>query len=259
MRKGSARHRKPSYQTGSVKSLDELIGLARSTASIRLKQSIFPPSLSAGSDEQKSRRVQWEEFLKSALGDEAIKLGSRLLNQQLWLWGRDVPAQGENLLLRYGFLRHGIPQGRMGCSCYSLSTRNGGSIGLWGFGIFFGKPEFGGIYLRRYEFLPRRAKSHRLEKIGWCEQDLMEFQIPDGICEQESTFTLLAECCGWIASYEEWVAKTLGTEYRREGLDQWTSPVCKADEIPDLWREMERLCRGNIRAGQNDSNGISSD
>jgi len=257
MRKGTLPHRKPP-RTTSVKSLDELIGIPHSTASFRLKQTILSAGPPANTKEQSFHRNEWEGLLSRTLGDEAVKFGSKLLSQQHWLWGRDVLAKSGNLLLGYGFSRHAIPQGRTGCSCYSLQRKHGGSIGLWGFGIFFGNPEFGGMYLRRFEFFPRSVKCHRLEKIGWCEQDLMEFQIPAGIPQQKSTLALLAECCDWIASYEDWGRKTFGEYFRQEGLDQWSSPVCQADAISGLWREMGQLCRGTISASFNDSGEFSS-
>lgn len=233
--------------TGVVRSVDELIGMKRSTASLRLKQSLWSMKGVEKPAPKKNLREEWERYLRENLGIELVKLGRELLNQQMWLWGRDVSESERNLLLRYGFTRHGIPHGRMGCSCYSLTTGKGRSIALWGFGMFFGCPNSGGIYLRRYEFLPQLANSHRLTKIGWCEHEIIDFRTPEGESEFAQGLHLLAECCRWIGKYEEWVLRVAGSVARQRGVASWQNPTCPAAEIAQRWKELENACRVRCR------------
>lgn len=95
--------------------------------------------------------------------------GAALMHQQCWLWGQDVKRPQENVLLDYGFTRHRAPETECtrGCTGYELLLPDGRAIVLWGFGLFLGDRDLGGMYVKRYGFSPRWLKESRLSLPIW--------------------------------------------------------------------------------------------
>ena len=169
----------------------------------------------------------------SALPHNLKKRGRLLMNQQCWLWGRDVKRPEGNLLIEYGFERLRPPEGQEGASQYTLRLGENLFVRLWGFGFYFGGVN--GLFLNRFDFTPRRA-----EFADTWQADSMSrlpvFQNPD----------LLPAALAWIARYEEWVIENVGTRYRRKALFGWNSAILKPEYIPKAWRGLaEEIYRGD--------------
>lgn len=132
------------------------------------------------------------------------KRGSSLLHAQCWAWGQDIRHHEGNLLLRYGFERLRPPNHLSGCSQYTC-TREGVTIRLWGFGVYIGQTQ--GMYLNRFEFMPRHAK----RADAWTPA-----QVGHGprLRDPELLLTFLR----WICDFESWVEETVGRRYRQAVL-----------------------------------------
>jgi hypothetical protein len=88
--------------------------------------------------------------------------GKRLLGQQLWCWGRDIARPQGNLLVEFGFRRHRANDlDRDGSSCYRIDA-DAQHVALWGFGMFYGRRGWGGLYLDRFSFRPQWANIEAL-------------------------------------------------------------------------------------------------
>lgn len=159
------------------------------------------------------------------------------MNQQCWLWGLDVRREAGNLLLARGFERVRAADGSSASSQYTLRVGHERRIRLWGFGIFYGNGDEG-IYLNRFEFLPRLAT---LNGNRW--HGASEFQ---GLTAARDT-VLLREVVHWIAGYEQWVLGEYGAGYRRACLAGWKKRHVAAEELPTAWEELAEALERPVR------------
>jgi hypothetical protein len=162
--------------------------------------------------------------------------GSLQLNQQCWVWGQDVRRAEGNLLLESGFVRRRAEDGSLASSQYTLEVRAGMCLRLWGYGLYFGEIQGSGIYLNRFEFLPRVAVSdgERWHGVG----EFTELALA-------ADTVLLGEAIRAIANYERWVLSTFGVAYRRACLAGWSKrqldPVASPVEWETLAHRLESL------------------
>ncbi len=170
------------------------------------------------------------EFIEHAVG---------LLSQQVWCWGRDILRPEGNWLLEIGFERIEPPANRQPCSSvYSLGLPQGRCVVLRGFGVFYGDRERGGVFLPRYQFLPRYTKQATLERPPWSDSDLPSLRPPS---KSQSPFcaSLTLDLIDWIRTYEVNVVDRLGIEYRRSTLVKWDDGKQRftpAEEMARAWR-----------------------
>ena len=168
------------------------------------------------------------------------RFAERLFGQQLWCWGRDIQFPAGNLLIRYGFSRH-RERGVDGSTCYRLDSGSR-HIALWGFGIWYGRRELGGIYLDRFRFVPRWGNFESLALgIHW-PKDLPPCGRPHGPRQWKCAHRLCREMLAWIASYERWVQREAGLDYRRQCVATWLRPLIAAQRMPAAWRLLQRRC-----------------
>ena len=163
------------------------------------------------------------------------RFGGRLLSQQLWCWGRDIAYPDGNLLMRFGFERHRDSDADARSTCYRLD-QDELHVALWGFGMFFGLREFGGLYLNRFEFCPDSAPIESISlSIHWPDQ-LPIFDRPYGQDQWQRARKLWESLLFWISEYERWVLDVVGLDYRNECVETWLRPFVLADRIPDAWQ-----------------------
>jgi|GEM_PF-626943 len=174
-----------------------------------------------------------------------------LLSQQVWCWGRDIVRPEGNWLLEVGFNRTEPPAHREECSSvYVLELPEKRCVLLRGFGVFYGDPQHGGIFLPRYEFLPRYTADATLEKPPWSSADLPDFELPNW-SQRASCAALTLDLLDWIRSYEVDIVDRLGIEYRRSTLlewDDWERPVVPADRMMSAWQELALRIADNFDA-----------
>lgn len=168
----------------------------------------------------------------------AKHFGSELMQQQLWCWGRDIEYPQENLLMRFGFQRyrdevHSQPRS----TCYRLD-QDQMHIAMWGFGVFFGQLEHGGIFVGRFDFAPEWAGIESLSLgIHWIG-DLPAFSRPRGREQWSHAHQLWNQFLAWVEDYERWVLETIGREYRDQCVASWLRPLIAAEQIPTAWQSI---------------------
>ncbi|NYF77796.1 hypothetical protein [Granulicella arctica] len=188
--------------------------------------------------------------------------GSLLLNQQCWVWGRDVLHPEGNLLLEYGFERQRCPEKTSTSTQYTLhlpllpqptsptGAHTARVVRLWGFGLFFSdhltrldQTEYSGIFLNRFEFVARSVQ----KLPAFCAaRDMASLKRADEL-------TLLPDALRWIAGYEDWVIRRFGTHYRDRCLATWNKRRISPDQVSPAWlrlaQEIEashtRFCRSS--------------
>ena len=163
--------------------------------------------------------------------------GQKLLHWQCWIWGRDIVRPEGNLLLEAGYLRRRPPEGEAGTSWYTRSLPDGDSLVLWGFGVLYGTPREGGVYLNRYQFRPVWLPSETVREPIWKADMIPTGQTPPS---PRMPVDLTVAAIRRIADYEEWALARCGVEYRRAVLRKWNRPSERPSPqtLPQAWRTL---------------------
>ena len=171
-----------------------------------------------------------------------ISRAVKLLSQQVWCWGRDIERIEGNWLEEIGFERI---EPTFRCenydSIYSLELSNGKRVILRAFGVFYGNNQKEGIYLPRYEFLPKYLRQFNIINLPWEKNDLPELHFPNN-SEVSNCVRLVTELVNWIRTYEENVANILGLDYRKSTLYEWqkiVGSIIPAKNMISEWRFVE--------------------
>lgn len=172
-----------------------------------------------------------------------VDRAQNLINQQIWCWGQDILRPKGNWLLQMGFDQTQRPEDRKDCSSvYTLELPGGRCVVLRGFGVFYGDPARGGVYLPRFNFQPQYTVQSRLVRPPWTDADLPVFVTPTADQRRVCT-TLTLDLMQWIGGYEEGVLQRLGIAYRNGTLKKWDNgkrSVIPADQVPAAWRELSQ-------------------
>ena len=178
----------------------------------------------------------WTNQLAASPVDSSQK-AAKLLNQQIWCWGRDIECASGNWLVEYGFERTEKPAGSKAASLYRLELAPNSRIVLRGFGIFCGDDRWGGMFLPRFEFDPMFTPAADLLQPAWSTDHLPPLFKPQQ-SERSCCIWLLLMLIDWICDYETWIANQVGLEYRAETLREWQvkqEPV-PAEQMCAAWR-----------------------
>jgi hypothetical protein len=178
------------------------------------------------------------------LPDRLKNRGTKLFTQQAWGWGCDVRRAAGNLLLTHGFARLRRPEGVDGSSMYLLQPDSATQIGLWTFGMFYGQSDCGGLYLDRFHFDPRLTRAVALPPAIWRPEGLPPFDRPSDVADRARLAHLLLAAIDWIVGYETAVLTTLGVDYRRQCLAQWSRAkfALPPEQLPPQWQALRADC-----------------
>jgi len=157
-----------------------------------------------------------------------------LLEQQFWLFGRDVILSPRNALVEYGLRRHAKPQGRQDGSCYANRTRQGTVLALWGFGAYFAEQQ--GVLITRRSLTPLVSEM-ALDPVGvWSPDELLVRAAH--AADASFALPLLARLCRWFAQYEEWILTVRPVGYDIRSLTGWHKIVVPRINMAAVWREL---------------------
>lgn len=164
----------------------------------------------------------------------ARRHGTRLLNQQFWLWGQDIRRQEGNVLLHHGFERMRPPDAVQGSRCYTLRLDPQRTVVLWGFGLFYGDQAHGGLYLSRFRLSPLLGASADAPVGVWTPA-----QLPPSPNRQRRTIgPVLAPC---LSPHSDGSALTSPGSSRKWDLRTGTS-ASPADYAPPARRGTAQPC-----------------
>jgi hypothetical protein len=189
--------------------------------------------LKAGEDEAVTQRTRLGQGW--CMPKTVRRFGSRLLAQELWCVGRDIEHPNDNLLMRYGFERYRDRETSDRSTCYRLD-RDELHVALWGFGMFFGKRELGGLFLGRVEFCPDWAPIESVSLAIHWPDDLPKFTRPHGLDQWRRARELWTSMLLWVSEYEQWIIETAGLEYRQQCVASWLRPFVHADQMAPAWQ-----------------------
>lgn len=167
------------------------------------------------------------------------RFGDNLMSQQVWCWGRDVECRDGNLLMQFGFERYRDNDTADRSTCYRLDQGEL-HVCLWGFGMFFGSRELGGLYLNRFDFVPAWAPVESVSLAVHWPDELPVFSRPRGESQWLRARKLWKQSMLWIADYESWVRKSAGIRYRRYCVETWMRPFVRPEKKVAAWRFLSR-------------------
>lgn len=185
-----------------------------------------------------SGRTDNESARWSGALNKVRKIGTTLLDQQLWCWGQDIRRAEGNALLAYGFTRHRVPEGKHGSPAYEWRGSGRSRVILWGFGFFYGDGDRGGLFLQRYKFAPKQTAAVDFSLPIWKPEQLPELTHPRGVEAWCCVFGLLTQGLAWIGDYERWIISEYGLDYRQQCTDAWKKKCIPAHEMAAKWHEL---------------------
>lgn len=166
------------------------------------------------------------------------ELGSLLLHQQCWHFGQDVKSCHGNLLLTAGFERTRPPSGLQASSRYLRIHADRPALCLWAFGLMAFHPGEGGIYVNRYNFVPRWVPDAE-EALGFWKPAFFDHCAPPLTYRTiRRSRQLLRHVLLSFAAYEEDVIARCGIEYRRQSLHGWRLPAILPSRMAFEWRSL---------------------
>ena len=173
----------------------------------------------------------------SAISGARRHKGQELLHRQCWNWGRDIVRPDGNLLLEAGFVKRRPPDGEAGSSCYTLAFPGSERLMLWGFGLLYGTPRTGRIFLNRYQFRPRWLPLETVQEPIWNPAMVPAAQPPPS---PRVAVDLTVAALRRIADYEEWALARCGLEYRRAIMPDEDRPSERLppQTLPAAWRAL---------------------
>ncbi|MEZ6143667.1 MAG: hypothetical protein R3B84_24145 [Zavarzinella sp.] len=177
---------------------------------------------------------------------------AKLLDQQLWCWGRDILHPKGNLLLDLGMCRYRDANHQKDGTMYSASTNEGNIVWLWGFGIMCCSPQGDGVFLQRSRFEPKRLR-HRPPRPVHYWHDLPLIQKTATRTETNQMQAMLKQLFLWISQYEHWIAETQGVSYRQSTIEaapkKYQVPGAKlAWQWSQLAKKLHRLNTSDLPA-----------
>lgn len=176
--------------------------------------------------------------------DDFRGLCQLLLHQQCWCWGQDIRHPEGNLLLAHGFERVRPPAHVQGSTRYQLRLSARSTVTLWGFGLYYARCGRGGVYLNRYDCVPRFCHQAGFLENVWT-RDALPLSCSTGCAygHEPETVYLVVKATEWISRYEQWVLGQFGLSYRKDVLREWHEPAVLPDSLPSEWLRLGLLAR----------------
>jgi hypothetical protein len=168
---------------------------------------------------------------------------SQLFDQQMWCFGRDIMRTQGNILLDLGMCQYRSNNPESNSTMYTCAVEPKGMLFLWGFGVMYTEPGFGGVFLARYDFLPKWTPResamgvHRMEDLG-------TLLNPGTRIEISRMRHLLPQMTRWFARYEHYIVETYGIDYRDRCLEMRSqAPVVPAPKMAREWEQTAKKCK----------------
>lgn len=175
-----------------------------------------------------------------------IKLSNRMFDQQMWCWGCDIRNSNGNKMIEYGFskLKNGTEKDSP--SQYSI-IYNEHKIFLWGFGGLIRQSKDNAIFIRRYDFYPKRLESVPEDLMANNPKDIKRLFVKDKSLLYECDYNLLKVFYDLIMDYESWIIKQLGSEYREYTLSIWIKKkIVDTENLILTWRKLNDFLNNNL-------------
>jgi hypothetical protein len=172
---------------------------------------------------------------RTCIATETRRLGRRLFNQPLWLWGQDIRRPEGNALITYGFERTRPPEGLKAGNVYRVALGEGRELSLWGFGLYLRDAAIGGIFMPRFTFIPQVTTCTARPDDVWSAAQLAGCRPPRDAAQWARARSLLLPVLRWIVEYERWIVRLRGPHYRCACIAPWPHQPIAAKRLIDEW------------------------
>lgn len=172
---------------------------------------------------------------RTCIATETRRLGRRLFNQQLWLWGQDIRRPEGNALITYGFERIRPPERLKAGNVYRVALGEGGELSLWGFGLYYRNAAVGGIFMPRFTFVPQVTSCTAPPDGVWSAAQLSGCRPPRDAAQWTLARSLFLPVLRWIVDYERWIVTLRGPQYRCDCVAPWPHQPIAAERIIAEW------------------------
>jgi hypothetical protein len=189
---------------------------------------------------RKSAEKEWRRGATRLFGrvsTPASRRAAKLVDQQFWLWGRDVMHDEGNGLIRAGFVKLPAPEGRPGCSCYEWNDGKS-LLRLWGFGLIYARNDHA-IVLPREVFGPCLVRDDWAASVGWTIEDLPRHSAPDDD-EDRLCRDLMIDLCTVVEQHERWVTRTYRDGAREAALAAWKKRCTVGANVAADWAALRQ-------------------
>jgi len=167
-----------------------------------------------------------------------IKLSNKMFDQQMWCWGCDIRNNSGNKMIEYGFNKVRTSDDKDVPSQYSINYKDH-LILLWGFGGLIRQNNNKAIFIRRYDFYPKRLESVPENFLASDIKDIKKYFVKDKSLLYEIDYNLLSIFYDLIIDYEHWIIKQMGTEYRQHTLNIWIKKkIVNAENLISTWKDL---------------------
>jgi hypothetical protein len=172
-----------------------------------------------------------------ALPPEPGSLLARMLDRQMWCWGRDIRSPGGNLLVELGYRRR--PGSGVRSTEYAACDGRH-LLRLWGFGVMLVPVAGPALALQRNFPDPLLVAEDTARQTGFDRSKL------DGVArratadDRESLAELLPRLASRIADYEAQVVSLRGHAWRERVQSGWARGHGTVVDMPTRWRRMAR-------------------
>ncbi len=175
-----------------------------------------------------------------------IKLSNKMFDQQMWCWGCDIRNSNGNKMIEYGFSKQKAGKEKDSPSQYSIIYKEH-KIFLWGFGGLIRQSKDNAVFIKRYDFYPKKLESVPMDLIANDPKDIMRFYVKDKSLLYECDYNLLKVFYDLIIDYENWIIEQMGHNYREYTLSIWIKKkIVDAENLILTWRKLNDFLDNNL-------------
>ena len=169
-----------------------------------------------------------------------------MFDQQMWCWGCDIRNSSGNKMIEYGFSKTKTSNDKNVPSQYSIVYKDH-LIFLWGFGGMIKQSSNNALFIRRYDFYPKRLESVPENLIARDLKDIKVLFVKDKSLLYEFDYNLLGIFYDLIIDYESWLTKQMGINYRQHTLNTWIKKkIVDAENLISTWKSLSDFLSNNL-------------
>lgn len=155
----------------------------------------------------------------------------KLMDQELWLMGRDILAQDGNLLITYDctIFRDGLHGRRY------VHNSDIDKVYIWAFGMGIRSNDVC-VFVPRYVLNPAIVSDSFFESVSCATDPVLDTLTPGYSSIHEKTLLVEGVCriARWISRYERWVSELYGT-HRTTSLQSRKRAIGSVSDLSMLW------------------------
>ncbi len=195
---------------------------------------------------KKSKKENRKKYFQLRNYLDFVKLSNRMFDQQMWCWGCDIRNRKGNKMIEFGFSKTRTSDDPSVPSQYSIIYKEH-KIFLWGFGCLIRKDSDNALFIKRYDFFPKKLTSVPENLMVNDPKDIKKFFVKDKSLLYECDQSLIVILYDLIIDYENWINQRMGPDYRQHTINSWIKKkVVDAENLIAMWKNLEKFLTTQI-------------